>query len=225
MFVLLVAVAAKLFETMIFSTLKSNIERIQNLSFQPSEGQVSEMNRLTNWLVERYKSCEIPALNFICTHNSRRSHIGQFWGAVLPYWLGLPFVNSFSGGTEVTACHPNTLKALAAFGVEVNILTEGVNPHYELKLGAEIPAIEAWSKLYSDEANPKQNFAAIMTCTSADVGCPFVEGASVRISLPFTDPKHADGTPSEAEAYQHTIQEIGQVMLAIFQQVKAQLAK
>lgn len=210
---------------MIFENLKSNIERIQNLPFQPMVGQISEITKLVNWLVTSYQTSQTPALNFICTHNSRRSHIGQFWGAILPYWLGLPPVNSFSGGTEVTACHLNTLKVLADFGVEITALTEGINPYYALKFGDDIPTIEAWSKLYSDSANPQNNFAAIMTCTSADEGCPFVAGATARISLPFTDPKHADGTPQQDEAYLQTIIEIGQVMLTIFQQVKIQLIK
>ena len=210
---------------MIFEKLQSNIERIQNLSFQPSVGQISEIQRLTNWIAQRYQAGETPALNFICTHNSRRSHIGQFWGAVLPYWLGLPPVNSFSGGTEVTACHPNTLNALAHFGVEITALTGGANPQYQLKFGDDIPSIEAWSKLYSDPTNPQNNFAAIMTGTSADEGCPFVAGATARISLPFTDPKHADGTPRQDEAYLQTIQEIGQVMIHIFKEVKVLLAQ
>jgi arsenate reductase len=210
---------------MIFENLQSNIERIQNLPFRPSVGQISEITKLVNWLVTSYKTGETPALNFICTHNSRRSHIGQFWGAVIPYWLGLPPIQSYSGGTEVTACHPNTLKALSDFGVEITALTEGTNPHYQLKFGEDIPTIEAWSKLYSDSANPQNNFAAIMTCTSADEGCPFVAGAIARISLPFTDPKHADGTPQQDETYLQTIQEIGQVMLCVFKQVKVLLAK
>ena len=193
------------------------------MPYLPQIGQISDMYKLINWLVERYQAGETPMLNFICTHNSRRSHIGQFWGAVLPYYLDLPIVKSYSGGTEVTACHPNTLKALANFGLEVKSITEGENPHYLLTMGDNIPAIEAWSKIYSDETNPKENFAAIMTCTSADEGCPFVEGANVRISLPFPDPKHADSTPQQDEAYQQTIIEIGQVMMAIFQQVKIQL--
>lgn len=210
---------------MIFENLQSNIERIQNLPFQPSVGQISEITRLVNWLLTRYQSGETPALNFICTHNSRRSHIGQFWGAVLPYLLELPPVNSFSGGTEVTACHPNTLKALADFGVEIAALTDGANPHYQLKFGDDITSIEAWSKLYSDSANPQNNFAAIMTCTSADEGCPFVAGAAARISLPFTDPKHADGTSQQDEAYLQTIQEIGQVLIHVFKEVKVLLAQ
>lgn len=224
MFVPRVAVAAKLFGNMILPTLKSNIENIKNVHYSAPIGQISEIYKLANWLVEQYQNGDTPNLNFICTHNSRRSQIGQFWGAVLPHLLQLPMVNSFSGGTEVTACHPNTLKALATFGVKISTLSEGENPHYQLHFGSDIPDLESWSKLYSDIANPKQNFVAVMTCNTAIENCPHLEGATLRIFLPFTDPKYADDTLGEAEAYQQTIEEMGQVMLAVFQQVKILLA-
>jgi arsenate reductase len=37
-----------------------------------------------------------------------------------------------------------------------------------------------------------------MTCSEADKNCPIVLGALDRISLPYNDPKEADGTPEEA---------------------------
>ena len=54
-------------------------------------------------------------LNFICTHNSRRSQLGQVWGFFAANYFDLN-INSLSGGTEVTAFHRNTVKTLKEVG-------------------------------------------------------------------------------------------------------------
>ena len=38
-------------------------------------------------------------LNFICTHNSRRSHFSQIWAQVLADYFNIKKFKSFSGGT------------------------------------------------------------------------------------------------------------------------------
>ena len=73
-------------------------------------------------------------LVFICTHNSRRSHLGQVWASIMAEEFSIPGVKTFSGGTEATACHPNTLAALKAQGVEVQS-GEGENPLQTLSWG------------------------------------------------------------------------------------------
>jgi arsenate reductase len=45
-----------------------------------------------------------------------------------------------------------------------------------------------FSKKYDDEFNPKSEFAAIMTCSQADGGCPFIAGAEKRIPITYEDP-------------------------------------
>jgi arsenate reductase (thioredoxin) len=52
-----------------------------------------------------------------------------------------------------------------------------------------------FSKRYDDPSNPQEGFAALMVCDEADAGCPAVRGASLRLSLPFADPKVYDDTP------------------------------
>jgi hypothetical protein len=159
----------------------------------------AELERLAQYLTTKAQAGEIPKLIVICTHNSRRSHLGQFWLAV----AGAQFefdLESYSGGTDATACHPNTLAALQRAGAEVTALSAPPNPRYKIGYGEDL-AIEAWSKVFSDVGNPQTGFAALMVCTDADEACPIVPGAEARFALPYLDPKHADGTPDEPAAY------------------------
>lgn len=175
----------------------------------------AELARLAQWLSEK-QAVGIPArLTVICTHNSRRSHLGQFWLAAAgrQYEVSL---QAYSGGTEATACHPNTVAALQRAGAEVTRLTEVANPHWRISFGPE-GGVEAWSKVYSDPSNPQSDFAAIMVCTDADEACPVVFGAEARFSLPYQDPKHADGSPEEEHAYDVASQTIAAEMAWVVQ--------
>ncbi|MCH8494889.1 MAG: hypothetical protein LAT57_04560 [Balneolales bacterium] len=58
-----------------------------------------------------------------------------------------------------------------------------------------------------------------MVCSDADEGCPFVPGATTRISLPFEDPKSSDGTPEQARTYHRRSLEIAREMLWTFEQL------
>ncbi len=83
----------------------------------------SEMRKLASYLADRYASRQEIRLLFVCTHNSRRSQIAR---AIAPFiWRQLaphpnqsnvmPF-GSYSGGSEVTFVHPNTVSALLRAG-------------------------------------------------------------------------------------------------------------
>ena len=69
-----------------------------------------------------------------------------------------------------------------------------------------------FSKLYNDDFNPQKEFVAIMTCSQADGGCPFISGAEKRIPITFDDPKIYDNTPQQAEKYQERSQRIATEM-------------
>ena len=71
----------------------------------------------------------------------------------------------------------------------------------------------AFSKQLSEPSNPRRNFAAVMTCADADIACPVVEGADVRVALPYVDPKRADGTVHEHSIYEASAQEIARELL------------
>lgn len=205
--------------------IAATLDRYRNQSVDISPYQAAS-SQLTAWLVAQYQAGKTPALNFICTHNSRRSHLGQFWGAVTAIANGLPPIQSYSGGTEVTACHPNTIAVLQAAGGVISKDSSTVNPIYQLSYADDLDPLVAYSKLYDDPSNPIADFAAIMTCQSADEGCPFIAGASIRVAMPFTDPKHSDGLADQSAilaTYDQTAALIASVLDVTFKQVADQL--
>lgn len=153
---------------------------------------------------------------FICTHNSRRSHFAQIWGHVLAVYHGVTDVHSFSGGTESTAFHPNSIEALRTIGFDISSRGRENNPRYQVRFSDEIQPIKAWSKMYTDPENPRRHFCAIMVCDDADKNCPLVFGAKQRFSLPFRDPKEADGSPQQAAVYAERCHQIAVELAYLF---------
>ena len=178
----------------------------------PEREQV--MNDLASWIRERQQKKEPTELIFVCTHNSRRSHMSQLWAQAAAEYLNIGNVQTYSGGTEATAFNPRSVRALSTHGFVITDTQErSKNPIYETKIGEKNTSILSFSKKFGHEYNPKENFAAIMVCSDADSKCPFVPGAQTRVSLPYIDPKIADNTPQETETYLAKSDEIGREML------------
>jgi arsenate reductase len=159
-------------------------------------------------------------LNFICTHNSRRSHISQLWAQAAAAFYQVPNVRCFSGGSEATSFNPRAIKAMQDAGFKITLVEEGTNPVYEVYYSDKVDPIIAFSKKYDDGVNPTSNFAAVMTCSQADERCPVVKGAVSRISITYDDPKEFDDTLREAEKYKERVMQIGREMLYMFSKVK-----
>jgi len=174
------------------------------------------LNGLTQYII-RHKPSNLV---FICTHNSRRSHISQVWAQTAASYFNIPNVHAYSGGTEATAFNPRAVHALREIGFKIDAISDGSNPHYNVGYSREHPAFEVFSKKYDDGKNPAKDFAAIMTCTHADVNCPVVVGATARISLPYDDPKDFDGTELESVKYKERSLEIGREILFAFSQIR-----
>ncbi|WP_433778015.1 low molecular weight phosphatase family protein [Flavobacterium anhuiense] len=159
-------------------------------------------------------------LNLICTHNSRRSHLSQVWAQTAAAYYDIKNVSCYSGGTEATALFPMVAQTLGDLGFKIKTLSEETNPIYSIKYSAnELPVI-GFSKSYDDDFNPESGFAAIMTCSQADGGCPFIAGAEKRIPITFEDPKISDGTPQQKETYLKRSLQIGTEMFYVFSQIK-----
>ena len=166
------------------------------------------------YLILKTQQKVIPQLNFICTHNSRRSQLSQVWANVFADFYGYN-VNCFSGGTEITACNERTIASFERMGFTL-LNPGGENPHYELSYHENKTPIVLFSKIYNDFPNHKNNFAAVMTCSHADKNCPFIPGSDKRIALPYEDPKAADDTPKEAETYDERSLQIAAEMKYVF---------
>lgn len=177
------------------------------------------LKALTKFIQDRAVAHHPVYLNFICTHNSRRSHMAQLWAQAAAFYYGVKNVQCFSGGTEATAFNPRAVKAMQHAGFDIRKTREGGgNPVYETRF-ANAPAVISFSKKYDDPFNHYKDFAAIMTCGHADENCPMVLGASARIAITYDDPKDFDTTPQEEAKYEERVQQIGREMLFAFSQV------
>lgn len=159
-------------------------------------------------------------LNFICTHNSRRSHLSQIWAATMAHHFGVKNVFCYSGGTEATAMFPKVAETLAKQGFEIMKLSENANPVYAVKFSQDEQPIVCFSKVYDDNFNPKSHFSAVVTCNSADKNCPVVFGAEQRFPIKYDDPKAFDGTDLMDAKYAERSLEIGEEMFFVFGSVK-----
>lgn len=195
--------------------LQAYVTKAQQLTTTLSSERVLKLKVLAEYIAHRRDS-ETIALNFICTHNSRRSHLGQLWAAVAAHVYGMKNVKTFSGGTEATAFNPRAVAAVERAGFKVNN-PGGDNPRYEVQFSQQAEAAVCFSKRFDDSANPLTDFAAVMTCTDADQNCPAIIGAT-RISLPYRDPKEADDTEQEAERYDERCLQIATEMLWVFRE-------
>lgn len=199
---------------MLFETISNIIDTLDTNLITAERKQV--LQPLIDYLKEKNKTSEPVRLNFICTHNSRRSHLSQIWAQTMVFFYNNSNVTTYSGGTEATAMFPKVGETLINQGFKVVNLSEGNNPVYSIKYSQNEPAIIAFSKKYGDEFNPASKFAAIMTCSSADKSCPMVFGCDKRIAITYEDPKKSDGTPEQTETYENRSLQIATEMKYVF---------
>ena len=178
------------------------------------------LREIASYIQEEAEAGQPIQLVFICTHNSRRSHFGQIWAAMAAAYYGVPGVHTYSGGTEATAFNPRAVAAVQRAGFQVEN-PGGSNPRYQVRFAPDQPALECFSKVYDDPANPRHSFAAIMTCAEADQACPIVPGATLRVPTPYVDPKEADDTPQEAARYDERCRQIGAELFYVFSKAAA----
>lgn len=157
-------------------------------------------------------------LNFICTHNSRRSQFSQIWAKTAAAYFGVS-IQSYSGGVEVTAFNPRAVDSLKRSGFQISFQENGSNPYYNISYSEESGSILTFSKVYDDRTNPKSNFAAVITCDHADENCPFIPGAEVRIPVLYEDPKAFDDTVLEKEKYDERSLQIASEMFYLFSKI------
>ena len=201
-----------------YSKLKKTItELTRNFDSIPNERKETLIE------VAQYISDELTEkgevkLNFICTHNSRRSHLAQIWTQTAANYYEIEGVETYSGGTEATAFNPRAVAAIERAGFHVKNPV-GENPRYEVKFSEDAKPMICFSKKFDDPENPEKNFAAIMTCSEADENCPFVPGTSFRKAVTYRDPKESDGTDHEKETYDERCRQIGTEMFYMMSQV------
>ncbi len=201
--------------------LSKTIVTISEISVPNERKEV--LQPLIEYIQNKVNTNKEIRLNFICTHNSRRSHLSQIWAQTMAFHFGVQNIVCYSGGTEATAMFPKVAETLTNQGFEIQKLSEAQNPVYAVKFDENQLPIICFSKTYFDDFNPKNNFGAIMTCNNADEGCPMVLGAEARFSIKYDDPKAFDGTDVMNEKYAERSLQIASEMFFVFSQIKTNL--
>ncbi len=190
---------------------------VKNFKEIPAERK-QLLEKIATYINGKAATNEAINLVYVCTHNSRRSHLGQVWAAVAAAYYKVDNVQTFSGGTEATAFNPNAIKAITSAGFTVKKTDETNNPVYEVYF-AEDKFTTCFSKVYNHEENPSKNFAAIMTCSEAEDNCPFIPGCDLRIGTTYNDPKAFDNTILQDEKYTERSNQIAMECLYVFSKV------
>lgn len=203
------------------SSLFSEIEKtIKGLKPQTiSDERKAVLQPLIDFIQSKALENQEIRINFICTHNSRRSHLCQVWAQTMANYFTIKNVFCYSGGTEATAFFPMVIETLKNTGFEIEKLSDNNNPLHRIKYADNEHPIIGFSKKLGDDFNPKSEFAAIMTCSQADEGCPFVPGAEKRIPITYDDPKEYDNTPQQAEKYKERSLQIATEMMYVMKMI------
>ena len=179
------------------------------------------LNSLIDFIQNKVNKKQDIRINFICTHNSRRSHLSQVWAQTMAYYFNIKNVYCYSGGTESTALFPVIVETLKNSGFKINKIADINNPIYSIKYSENEYPIIGFSKKVEDNFNPKSDFAAVMTCSQADKGCPIINGAEKRIPITYEDPKAFDNTSLQTEKYNERSLQIATELKYIFSQINS----
>lgn len=191
------------------------LQRKREFKLIPQERK-KQLTRLASAITHDLSLECIADLIFICTHNSRRSHMAHIWAQFSSTHYDLVGVRCYSGGTEATAFNNSAVNALKSSGLQIEQMDESDNPRYRIHFPGTEDGIRVFSKKYEDAPNPTNNFIAVMTCSDADEACPLVEGASSRFAITYDDPKASDGTSEGNVRYEERSQQIAREMLFLF---------
>ena len=190
------------------STLESEFPQIPNI-------RKKELSELSAYISQKKQNKKDINITVICTHNSRRSHMGQLWLWAAAIYYGVENMHIYSGGTEATAFYPTAVEAMRSAGFIIEKKEGLINPTYVAKIGEGSGRLKLFSKKYDDKVNPQENFAALMVCTNADEACPIVPGADGRFAIPYIDPKEFDGTEKEKPAYMERCRQMAREMFYV----------
>lgn len=202
-----------------YPKLLNTIQQLQWGQINNDE-RASTLQPLIDFIQQKVNDKQEININFICTHNSRRSHLAQVWAQAAASHFDIQSVVCYSGGTEETALFPKVAETLSDQGFDIFKISEADNSVYAIKYSDNSLPIIGFSKKYDSPFNPISAFAAIMTCSQADGECPFIAGAEKRIPITFEDPKISDNTSEQTEVYAERSLQIAMEMFYVFSKIK-----
>ena len=192
-----------------------HIQRIEEMKV--SNERVVFLNKIVNYVYKTASEKKTPKLNFICTHNSRRSQFCQFWATFFSIYYKIK-CEVYSGGNLETEVYKSVVNNIRDYGFNISY-KDCDNPIYSINFRNQNLG-NYFSKLYNNSENPKNEFAAIMTCSDAEKNCPLVKGSEIKFSLQYEDPKKYDTTKIEKTEYKKTSEKIASEMNYLFYKIK-----
>ncbi|RLE29477.1 MAG: protein-tyrosine-phosphatase [Acidobacteria bacterium] len=199
--------------TLLFPEIEAYLAEVRTETDLISPERRTTLDQLALFIDERRSRGEIARLVFICTHNSRRSHLAQIWAQTVAHAFGLNGIETYSGGTEATAFNARAVAAVERAGFRVETVNSAGIPLFTVRIAPEVQPMECFSKVYDQAPNPDKDFCAVMTCSAADEHCPIVFGAAERLVVPYDDPKEFDTTPDEERQYDERCRQIAREMV------------
>src|SRR5690554_1778105 len=136
----------------VFSEIKSIIDQLDTKTILDERKAI--LKHLVDYVQSKVNQQEPVRLNFICTHNSRRSHLSQIWAQVAAAYFNIQGVHCYSGGTEETALFPKVAETLINQGFHILKITESFNAVYAIKYNSNALPIIGFSKKYDSAFNP-----------------------------------------------------------------------
>lgn len=201
----------------IFPEIKSFVERLKFSKIPRERSQL--LRQVADYLLEKKQKGEEIHLNFICTHNSRRSQLSQVWAQTAAAYFRLENMQFHSGGTGVTAFHPNAVQALKDSGFRVERKNYPGNPIYKVSYSRQADPVQCFSKSYHEALPNSESFVAILTCSDAEENCPFIPEAEARFLIAYKDPREADGTSRQQQIYMERNKQIASEMFFLFSKI------
>lgn len=209
---------------LIYPALKKELNYIQAIIPELKTDRKNQLNIAADRIYELYRSSPNLILNFICTHNSRRSQLSESWSFLAGWLFRLEKLRSVSGGTQATAFNVRAVRTLEQQGFSIEMDSTDPNPVYCINIGDGLPSHSQYSKVFNQAVKPGESFVALMTCDHADQNCPIIPEAIARISLNFIDPGKSDGTVEESTVYLERSREIAANIIYLFSRVSELLA-
>lgn len=202
-----------------YADLINTIDQILSLHEISKERQ-RILQPFIDFIQQKARNREIININFICTHNSRRSHLAQYWAHAAACYYCISNVNCYSGGIEETALFSKIADTLRHQGFNIFKIAPGNNPIYGIKYEEGQVPIIGFSKKYNHVFNPNLEYAAVMTCSEADEKCPYIPEIEKRILIAYDDPGKSDGTFEQEKVYRERSIQIGAEMMYVFSKIK-----
>ena len=207
-----------------YNELESTIDILKSDFESIATERKRVLEEVADYIVNELHATGSAKLNFICTLNSRRSQMAQIWAQTAADYHDIEGVETYSGGVTSTEFDKRAVDAIERAGFRYRDPNEEKdNPTYSVRFDKDKDHIICYSKTFNSTDNPPEGFAAIMTCSEADVKCPIIPGAAYRQLITYDDPKEADGSDNEAEIYDQCCHQIGREMLYMMNHVKSEL--